>query len=206
MSIRSTSNNPALEVPDTAARGRGAASGSLGTYIESIGPELHVSRFSESASTLAFTSVIGNSDDRRIELRTKSPPWRMICALEIQTPRGSYRGTGWLAGTHTVITASHCLHHEQFGGWAQTVTISPGRTWREQPFGAHRSAAFSCAEQWLSEQRIELDIGAIHLAEPVGDALGWFGYRTPDQALLATASVTVSGYPYFADSYDNLCT
>src|SRR4051812_15241614 len=56
----------------------------------------------------ALETVIGQDDRTRI-LETHLPPWRMICALEMETTFGSFIGTGWFAGPKTLITAGHCV-------------------------------------------------------------------------------------------------
>ncbi|HEY5711123.1 MAG TPA: trypsin-like peptidase domain-containing protein [Allosphingosinicella sp.] len=142
-----------------------------------------------------------------VQLQTKTPPWRAICSLEIATPNGLFRGTGWLAGPRLVMTAAHCVYRpREFGGWAREIIVSPGRTWRSQPFGSFVSQRFSCAAEWIRTGRRETDLGCIHLAEPVGESLGWFRYAGADPGALVGASVVASGYPEFSGTYNNLLT
>lgn len=163
-------------------------------------------RAEESAADQSFAIILG-TDDRRVELRTKSPPWRSICSLEIATQRGPFRGTGWLAGPRLVMTAGHCVYRlAEFGGWATSIRVSPGRNWQEQPFGSSVSTRFSCAADWLASGRREADLGCIHLAEPIGQSLGWLRFAAADPTQLAGAIVVASGYPEYAGSYDNLLT
>lgn len=152
-------------------------------------------------------AIVHGDDDRRVELRTKNSPWRSICSLEIATPRGSFRGTGWLAGPRLVMTAGHCVYRAaEFGGWATSIRVSPGRNWQEQPFGSFVSVKFSCAADWLAHGRRDADLGCIHLAEPVGQSIGWLRFAAADPAQLDGTTVVASGYPEYAGSYDNLLT
>lgn len=158
------------------------------------------------AAPRAF-AIVGGTDDRRVELRTKNAPWRSICSLEIATARGPFRGTGWLAGPRLVVTAGHCVYRPaEFGGWATSISVSPGRNWQEQPFGAPVSTKFSCAADWIASGRRDADLGCIHLAEPIGQSVGWLKYAAGDPAQLDGATVVASGYPEYAGSYDNLLT
>jgi V8-like Glu-specific endopeptidase len=209
MPLASRSNIASLETPSRAPLdvGDAATRGFAGTYepANRLGMDRILGGIRRSVAVLA--SVIGDRDERRAELRVQLQPWRRICSLEIEAANGTFRGTGWLAGPSLVVTAGHCIYRRrEFEGWAQSITVSPGRTWREQPFGRYQSRTFSCAESWVTEERIEADIGAIHLSDRVGDALGWFAYTSVDETGLQDAEVMVSGYPEKAASYDNLWT
>jgi len=152
-------------------------------------------------------SILGPTDHRRVELRNRSAPWRMVCALRIDTARGSFNGTGWLAGPRTVITAGHCLHNDAFGGdgWARQVTVIPGQSWEvREPFGTAVSTRLSCADPWLATRDRAHDLGCLHLDDPVGERVGWLKYDAVDPADLTRTTAVVSGYPEFAGSYEHL--
>jgi V8-like Glu-specific endopeptidase len=88
----------------------------------------------------ALESVIGDVDDRTRILETKLTPWRQICALDIEGKNGArFIGTGWLAGPRTVVTAGHCVHHPDLGGWAERITVSPARGGGGHPSGSRCS-------------------------------------------------------------------
>ena len=177
-------------------------SGFAGTLVAEASE--HSPKRPEGLRNQTFEIVLG-TDDRRIETQTRLLPWRLICSLEIATPKGQFRGTGWLAGPRLVVTAGHCVYRQQeFGGWATRVRVVPGRSWEGQPFGDIVSSSLSCAPGWLQAGRREEDIGCIHLAEPVGETLGWFGFGAPDPAGLAGTAIVATGYPEYAGSYDNL--
>ena len=81
-------------------------------------------------------SILGDTDRRKQILETELTPWRMICALEIESQNGSaFVGTGWFAGPRTVITAGHCVFDPvELGGWAKKITVVPGRNVDKKPF------------------------------------------------------------------------
>jgi glutamyl endopeptidase len=140
-------------------------------------------------------TVIGPDQRTRI-LETHLPPWRMICALEIDSPFGSFIGTGWFAGPKTLITAGHCVFdNNQMGGWAETIVASPGRSGSDRPFGKLTATRFSSVDRWIAKQDPDFDIGCIHLEAAPEQDLGWFGTGVLPNTALEHAMVNVSGYP-----------
>ncbi|MBW4455277.1 MAG: hypothetical protein KME55_22610 [Nostoc indistinguendum CM1-VF10] len=78
-------------------------------------------------SLLKMESIV-NKDDRLLINVPDKHPWRMICSLEIKGSSDSGGiGTGWFIGPKTLVTAGHCVYHSSLGGWAQEITIYPGR-------------------------------------------------------------------------------
>ena len=140
-------------------------------------------------------TVIGPDDRTRI-LDTDQAPWRQICALEIESPFGSFIGTGWFVGPKTLITAGHCVFDQtQMNGWATSITVSPGRSGDTKPFGSLRASRFSSVDRWVQNQDPDYDIGCIHLDQPASDSLGWFSVAVMSNADLEHSLVNISGYP-----------
>lgn len=149
----------------------------------------------------AFESVIGTDERVRI-IDTDLWPWRMIAALRMRGPSGAGAiGTGWFIGPKTVLTAGHCVFSTHFfGGWASSVEVIPGLRGAGtdsdlRPFGSVTSDRLSSVDRWIQHEDADFDYGCIHLDEPLGEAVGWFGLAsmTPDQ--LSGFAVNVSGYP-----------
>lgn len=140
-------------------------------------------------------TVIGQDDRQRVP-DAGADPWKRICQLDLIGPRGTFKGTGWLAGPATVITAGHCVHYPAFfGGWADRIVVAAGRTGDSFPFGKVESAHFSTLNVWIDGQAADHDIAAIHLSEPLGNRTGIFPVQQPDDADLVGRMVNVSGYP-----------
>jgi len=209
MASLTSGSNTSIQTPETASRDVRATTGGFAgrAAIEDdieAGAETRAKARGGGLHENKVLSII-DKDQRVVELRNKVPPWRMICALEIESAKGPYRGTGWLAGPRTVVTSGHCVFSpERFGGWARAITVSPGRSWRGQPFGAHRETAFSCADAWRLRQDRAADVGCIHLSEPLGDEVGWMRFGVADGAALVGLEALAAGYPEYAGTYDNL--
>lgn len=142
-------------------------------------------------------TIIGPTDDRVRVLDTELAPWRMICALRMRGRSGAgAMGTGWFVGPRTLLTAGHCVYSTQFfGGWASSIEISPGRNGAEFPVRTVRSTRFSSVNRWVEAQDPDFDIGCIHLDEPLGNEVGWFGVGALAPEELEGFLVNVSGYP-----------
>lgn len=163
-----------------------------------------------SAKAAAFSansalSIVGETDDRRVELRNTSAPWRTLCSLLFETPNGRFRGTGWLAGPSLVVTSGHCVFDPvRYGGDARSVTVVPGCAWRKQPFGVFKSRRFLCTDSWRERQDPSGDVGCIQLDTDIGRAIGWMSAAAVDPTQIGPAAVVVAGYPEFAGSYEHL--
>jgi glutamyl endopeptidase len=115
-------------------------------------------------------SILGATDRRKQILETELTPWRMICALEIESQTGAaFVGTGWFAGPRTVITAGHCVFDPiELGGWAKKITVVPGRNVDQKPFSTATSSSFSTTDKWQEAQEADFDYGVIHLDTDFG--------------------------------------
>jgi glutamyl endopeptidase len=150
------------------------------------------------AQSSTLESILGDRDRRKQILETELTPWRMICALEIESQNGSaFVGTGWFAGPRTVITAGHCVFDPvELGGWAKKITVVPGRNVDKKPFKTASSSAFSTTDKWQEAQDPDFDYGVIHLSTDLGASVGSFSVGVLPDAALKNRLVNVSGYPF----------
>lgn len=186
-------------MPESEARNvHAGAEGSVGAFD----PERGVSRLLVAGRIdplprrrYTAETVLGPDDRIRI-VDTEIAPWRMICALRLRAPAGTFVGTGWFAGPKTLVTAGHCVYdRNQMGGWAESIEVSPGRDQDHLPYSTVKSTRFSTVDTWFSTQDPDFDIGAIHLDEPLGDTLGWFAVGSLPPEELRGYGINVSGYP-----------
>lgn len=143
----------------------------------------------------SIESVIGTDERTRVPNTTASP-WRRICCLTITGANGAVaRGTGWLVGSRTLLTAGHCVFSTVlFGGWAESIVVEPARDGDDLPYSRYLSQWFCTLDDWVRTEAPDADVGCIQLDEPLGDALGWFRLEShsgvPERDLL-----TIAGYP-----------
>lgn len=144
----------------------------------------------------AFPESACGQDDRQPITNTGDVPWRCICQLIVEGLHGTkLLGTGWLAGRRTIITAGHNLYSRTSNTTAARVWVFPGRTGDHMPFGYFVSQWFTAHPRWLNEGDPLFDYGAVFLARPIGDKLGWFGYAALTNAQLEAVAVNNAGYP-----------
>jgi glutamyl endopeptidase len=144
---------------------------------------------------IALETVFGLDERTRI-VSTDTLPWKLVSALEIDAPWGSFVGTGWFAGPRTLVTAGHCVFDaRQMGGWAREIRIAPGRDRERTPFGVVTATRFSALNTWVENQDADFDIAAIHLDAPVDGIGDVFAIESLPDAELRDTLVNVSGYP-----------
>ena len=87
--------------------------------------------------------TICDSDSRAQVSPTSPTPWRWNCELIITLKGGvKTRGTGWLIGPRTVMTAGHCVHTGKGGDWVQSVEVIPGMDGPARPYGQQVSSDY----------------------------------------------------------------
>ena len=140
-------------------------------------------------------TVIGQDERTRI-WATALAPWRHICQLDLEGPIGTFKGTGWLVGPRTVVTAGHCVHYPPFfEGWASRIVVSPGRDADTRPFGQAVATRFSSVDRWIDHRDADFDLGCIHLDEPIGNEVGWLRCAVLPDDELRSAVLNHAGYP-----------
>lgn len=147
----------------------------------------------KAASTNAASDDIGINKvigvDNRIQVNpTTTYPYRAV--VHISSSIGGC--TGWLIGPRTVATAGHCVFNN--GAWATNVVVTPGRNGLVKPYGSSQAHRLFSVAGWVNSGNGNYDYGAIQLKKPLGDTVGWFGFRWTSASLQDTWA-RISGYP-----------
>ncbi len=136
-------------------------------------------------------------DDRVHVTTSAAPPWRMICQLIITMGNGlRTRGTGYFVSPRTVVTAGHCVHSRNHGGWVQSIEVIPGMDGTLRPYGSATSSRFHSVRGWTQGAAPDDDMGCIILPpdQRLGERTGWFGFAALPDAELARLVLNNSGY------------
>lgn len=143
--------------------------------------------------------VIGRDDRVRILRESvRQAPYRWICYLSIVTANGArVRGTGWLVGPRTVLTAGHCVWDKQRGNdFSRSIIVYPARDGDYKPLSSRESNLHTVTE-WARRARpgAAFDYGAITLEKPLGVEVGHFGIANFPDTDLRGFKLNVAGYP-----------
>jgi V8-like Glu-specific endopeptidase len=113
--------------------------------------------------------IIG-PDNRKLVKNTTDAPFRYICDLDYLVPGVGYRsiGTGTLIGPRTVLTAGHCID----GVEARFMRVRPGRNGTSSPLPSATAAKFIPFPGYAPSS--PTDLGIIHLAQPIGQRVGYW--------------------------------
>lgn len=134
-------------------------------------------------------------------MRTNQLPWSRICHLAIEAQNGRrFLGSGAFIGRNTILTAGHCVYMHNQGGWARSITVSPGRNANSRPFGQARATQFRSVRGWVngtSSTRRDYDYAAIIIAPNSGitGQVGAFGFAAYTDQYLAGKRLNLAGYP-----------
>ena len=192
-----------IEVPPIPAIKSFKASGKTAPGKETV-----ISKAGPQAPPFSYeTPALLGVDDRVVVSDTLSHPWNTIGYLVVTFPTSvSFRCTGVLVSAYVVLTAGHCIHDQNLGGFFDSATFYPGQYQSPQGSGsvirpyANSDVAFArTTEAWtqisgedaypVNEYRN--DIAAIQFDTP-------FTFTSTFMPVLfgdTTSSVTSSGYP-----------
>lgn len=153
------------------------------------------------------SEIIPPKDTRLLTSKTTDAPFRYICNFEYDLPGIGRRSicTGTLIGPRTVLTAGHCLAELD----PRRMRVIPGRNGTLEPLPATQAVRFILAPGFSGSSAT--DYGIIHLADPIGEKVGYWTlgtHRNPGDpvgtSILSSGSlplpagkikVNLSGYP-----------
>lgn len=131
------------------------------------------------------------STDHRIkQIDTTRLPYKAICKLYMKAANGSnFIGTGFLTHRNKLYTAGHCVFDHNAGGWMQSITVVPGKSGTNEPFGRYTAEKVFASSDWVNSRSVRHDMGAIKLSSFVNHS---------DTISVTTTDAnegTVCGYP-----------
>ncbi|MBC9177050.1 trypsin-like serine peptidase [Pseudoroseomonas ludipueritiae] len=150
----------------------------------------------------ADLSVIGPSDDRVQEIRTKLYPWNTMVHLCRDFGGGGCSGcSGVLISPRRVLTAAHCIWSLQRRRAPVRIIVVPGRSDRgTMPYGTMEARRFWVPRGFIEgPERGVWDWGFIDLPRPFPGLRRFMPLRSLPDASIARirerGRITVAGYP-----------
>ncbi len=103
--------------------------------------------------------------------------------------------TGTLIGPKHIITAGHCVYNAEDKSWYNNLNFYPGRTGENEiPYGVVGWKKVMIQKEYLDSGDTAYDFAVIELEEPIGDKIGWSGFKVLPEAEY-TNNVRITGYP-----------
>ena len=135
-------------------------------------------------------------------------PWQVHARMWFHdTLGGSFVCSGTLIDPRTLLTAGHCVHEGNGGGWMTNVVVSPAWDGDDDAFGSANGVQLSTWSAWSTSGDWNYDQGYVRLDRPVGLLSGWFGYSyNNDNAWWSSTTLHGIGWPggCFAGAPDQL--
>lgn len=142
-----------------------------------------------------------NIGGKPTKIKAPAAPWSAICLLQLHFGADTFRGTGWLIGPKTIITAAHNLHIRKEGRNVDSITVFPAKTGQgDGPFATRETSHYAFDQRFmLPTSDLEagrFDYGAIFLLEKPLALLPdkYFRFEELDPAT-NIGPIQVAGYP-----------
>jgi V8-like Glu-specific endopeptidase len=143
-------------------------------------------------SPARIQSLFGPDD--RVQVVSTSYPQRTQCKLVITWADGQQSiGSATLIGARHALTAGHCVHNAERGGWAERIQVIPGLSGTYMPYGSVDASNYRTYTTWIEDQNRDDDWSLLTLGEAIGDETGWLGYAARDEVKGLVGHI--SGYP-----------
>jgi V8-like Glu-specific endopeptidase len=121
---------------------------------------------------------------------------RIFVWADTASPNWSWWGTASLLGVRTIMTASHVV---PWGSSNWKALFVPAFYDGASVFGAWAASWVTNAQGYVNHAQGD-DMAVMRLDVPLGNNLGWFGFRTYDPAWEDLSVWTLPGYPWDKDS------
>ncbi len=123
-------------------------------------------------------------------------PWRIIGRIFVWTnasaPNWAWSGSASLVGRSTILTASHVVPWDSGGNWK--ALFVPAYYDGASLYGANAASWILSAQGYRNHDQGD-DMAVMRLAQPLGEWLGYFGYKTYNDDWEDGNYWTVAGYP-----------
>ena len=124
-------------------------------------------------------------------------PLKGICYLSITFSGNDTRqATGFIVGTHTVVTSGHCLDHKELGKPIK-VDVIPYKNGTNEPYGTFSTTKMAVPVKWSQGRNNQYDYGIITVNANIQEATGGnkLNYKAIKPDSMINKEQQVQGYP-----------
>lgn len=141
-------------------------------------------------------------DNRVMITSTTNYPWSTICKLYIKAADDTtWSGTGVMIDAFHMLTAGHLVYLHDNGGWISEMTVVPGMSGNQRPFGQAIATYYRSYTGWTQDESPRHDWALITLDRPIGNQSGWMETMTADISdPIYLGTLHTAGYPGDLDS------
>jgi V8-like Glu-specific endopeptidase len=138
-------------------------------------------------------TIIGK-DNRIVVTNTTVNPMKSMTKLYMTFPNGkTYMCSGAMVAAKYTLTAGHCVHSQNDGGWATKVEVIPAMDRSYKPYGSAFATNLRSYSGWINYRDSNADMALITLDREIGHTTGWLSYASVDTVNRVNATIT--GYP-----------
>lgn len=146
--------------------------------------------------------VIGNDDRTQIQ-NTHRFPHSAIVKLRITKANGD---RSMCSGSiinepnsknNHVLTAGHCVHDSDAGGFVDSITVIPAADGNTKPFNEAEAVSTRTYAEWIQNEDYRFDLALLTLDRSIGDYTGAFGYgyEKEESNIYSYSPTHIAGYP-----------
>lgn len=152
----------------------------------------------EEATGEVSQPLVFGDDERRLVKDTENPEYSAVVRIVIDWQGQDTFCSGVLVGERHVLTAGHCVYDAERGGYAKSLTVTPGASEGEEPFGHSRTKKMLAHPKWVRGQDDGhsdrgFDLAVVELGEAC-DA-GSLEMHAASDDELEDGDLVVTGYP-----------
>lgn len=140
--------------------------------------------------------VLPPPEETRKVYYPNSYPWRVVGRLFVwnnaAAPNFAWSGSAALVGRNVILTASHMLPWSSGSNWK--ALFVPGYYDGASVYGANAASWVTAGQGYRNFSQGD-DMAVLRLAQPLGDWLGYFGYKTYNDDWEDGNYWSMAGYP-----------
>jgi V8-like Glu-specific endopeptidase len=106
-----------------------------------------------------------------------------------------FSATAAMIGRTAALTSGHVVYNPSRGGFATSVSMTPGLDGTYRPFGTFQARSWVVSSAYKKSGAAAWDVAVLDFSSRVGTSTDWFGWKAYTTSFLRKAVVNNIGYP-----------